>query len=157
MQTVLRSTALLLLVLGVASRASAGDKVWSVAGVVNNGLATVFSCSNGSSAAATIVVEVHNKSGGLDKTITATSVPAGGTANIATQSVDLLGGATADPPYYVYPVFPDPPTSLIRGGSAVVTAPSGVYCTAYLMTPGGDPPALMHKLSVVKKTNQKGD
>ena len=77
MRILLRSTALVVLALGIASQASAGDKVWSVPGVINNGLATVISCSNGGSVAATVTVDIFTQNGGGDVTGT-TSIPAGG-------------------------------------------------------------------------------
>ena len=44
----------------------------------------------------------------------------------------------------------------IRGGSARITAPSSVYCAAYVISPAGDPPAVFSTLPVIKKNRQKG-
>ncbi len=149
MQALLRSVALALLVLGVASQASAGDKVWSVAGIINNGLATVFSCTNGTTAAATVNVEVFNKVGTADSSASG-SVPVGATVSFVTGPVAALGA-----PDGILTI--DIGSSTIRGGSARITAPSGVFCSAYVTTPFGDPPTTGWSLKVVKKTNQEGD
>lgn len=146
MRTVLRSIALVLLALGFASQAAAGDKIWSVPGVINNGLATVFTCTNGTSAAANVKVEVFTKAGVLDATGNI-SAAAGATVNLATQTAAALPGG----------VDVNLATSTMHSGSARITVPSGVYCDAWLIDPGVTPPTSMRTLPVIKKTNQKGD
>ena len=84
MRTVLSSAALLLVVLGVASQASAGDKVWHVPGVINNGLATMISCTNGGSAAASVTVDAFNQTGSASGTGNS-SIPAGQSHSFVTQ------------------------------------------------------------------------
>lgn len=64
MRTVLRSTALVLFVLGIASQAAAADKEWHATGVINNGTATVFTCTNGSTVPANVTVTIYRKDGG---------------------------------------------------------------------------------------------
>src|SRR5262245_49596682 len=100
-----------------ASQASAGDKVWSVPGVINNGLATAISCTNGTTAAATVNVDVFDQGGSLSGTGNA-SIPAGQSNTFVTKAVAMLPSATLLG------------AGDVRGGAATISAPSGVYCTA---------------------------
>jgi hypothetical protein len=68
-----------------------------------------------------------------------------GTGTIASKAVDAVA---ADATMVGVPS--------IMGGSARITAPSGVYCVAYVVDTV-DPPTLMMRLPIIKKTNQKGD
>lgn len=146
MRTVLRTAALLLLASGVASQAYAGDKVWSVTGVVNDGLATLFTCTNGTSAMATVKVEIFNSAGASDSSGMPNVAP-NATVTLGTKFVNALPGA----------VVPLGTSTPLHSGSARITAPSGVFCTAWVVDPVGNPPASMKTLPVFKKTNQKGD
>jgi len=147
MGTLLRSTALALLVLGLASQASAGDKIWSVSGVVNNGLATVFSCTNATTAPVTVKVDVFLPNGTLDVTGSVNNVASNATVDLATKNVlSMVGGIELDMV-----------ASTMHSGSARIIVPSGVFCTAYVVDPVNNPPTSMKTLPVIKKTNQKGD
>jgi hypothetical protein len=149
MQT-LKRLAVLIVVLGGASPASAGDKIWNVPGVVNNGVATAFSCTNRGTAAATVMVQAFNKDGTAAGSASV-NTPAGATANVVTKAVAMLGGGTFDSLYVSMGA------AEIRGGSAQITAPSGVFCSAYIIDHLTDPPTIISPLKVIKKTTQKGD
>jgi hypothetical protein len=127
----------------LASQASAANRVWSVPGVINNGLATVVSCTNGGSSPASVTVEMFNETTGATGTGNA-SILAGHAHSFASQPVASLPGAT------------NLGSADIRGGFARITAPSSVYCAAYVISPAGDPPALFSTLPVIKKNRQKG-
>lgn len=146
MRTFLRTAALVLLVLGAASQAPAADKIWSVSGVVNDGLATVFTCTNGGTAAATMKVDVFRKDGTSDATGTVSVAP-GATKSIGTKNVFALPGG----------VDLELGDTIIHGGSARITVPSGVFCTAFIVDPVSNPPATLSTLNIFKKTTQKGD
>ncbi len=146
MRTFLRTAALVLLVSGAASQASAADKIWSVSGVVNNGLATVFTCTNGGTAAANMKVDVFRKDATFDATGTVSIAP-GATKSIGTKTVAALPGG----------IDLDLGANIIHGGSARITAPSGVFCTALIIDPSGTPPVTFSTLNIFKKTTQKGD
>lgn len=131
------------------SPALAGTNVWAVPGIINNGLATVLSCTNGDAVPASVTATIFTRAGVQNATATAPSIAAGATVNFATQPVAVLG-------------IPDSlninlATSVTRGGSAKITAPSKVYCSAYIADPVGDPPTVGWQLNIVKKTSQKGD
>ena len=147
MRTVLRAAVLALLVLGVASRASAADKVWSVPGVMNDGLATVFSCTNGGTSAANVKVELFAADGTANASATV-NVASGATADFATQNVAAFPFGSIEA---------NLSSSTMHSGSARITAPSGVYCTAGLFDQTNNPPTSMRALPVIKKTTQKGD
>src|SRR5262245_18349157 len=69
----MRTLLVLTAVLVSGGTASAADKIWSVPAVISNGLATVFSCTNGVAVPATVTVDIFLKNG----------IPApGGTATI---------------------------------------------------------------------------
>jgi hypothetical protein len=131
------------LVLGAASQASAANRVWSVPGVINDGLATAVSCTNGGNSPAGVTVEMFNETTGTSGTGNF-SIPAGQSHSFVSQPVASLPGAT------------NLGSADIRGGSARITAPSGVYCAAYVISPAGDPPAVFSTLPVIKKNRQKG-
>ena len=130
----------------VASQAVAGDKVWSVPGVVNNGLATIFACTNGGTVAASVTVDLFTINGvaaiGGSATVNLNPMATGTIASKAV--VSLSPTATMA-------------TGTILSGSARITAASGVYCVAYVTDPVTDPPTVMMRLPVIKKTSQKGD
>jgi hypothetical protein len=46
---------------------------------------------------------------------------------------------------------------LQQSGSARITAPTGVFCTAYVVDPFNDPPSVGWQLTIVSKIKQKGD
>jgi hypothetical protein len=131
------------LALGVASEASAGNRIWSVPGVINNGLATVVSCTNGGSSPAGVTVDMFNETTGASGTGNF-SIPAGQSHSFGSQPVAALPGLT------------DLGSGDIRGGSARISAPSSVFCAAYVISPSGDPPAVFATLPVIKKNRQKG-
>jgi len=129
----------------LASQASAGDKVWSVPGVINNLLASGFSCTNGGTAAATVTVALFDATGAASGTGMA-SIAVNGTVNFVTKPITALPGAT---------LVGSNPT--LMPGSATITAPSGVFCTAFVSDPGSDPPTVMRSLPVIAKNKQRGD
>jgi hypothetical protein len=114
-----------------------------VPGVINNGLATVVSCTNGGTTASSVTVEMFNQTMGLSGTGN-TSIPAGQSHTFGSQLVAALPGLT------------NLGAGDIRGGSARITAASGVFCAAYVISPTGDPPAVFSGLPVIKRNNQKG-
>lgn len=131
--------------IGAASQASAADKIWSVPGVINNGVATVFSCTNGGTAPASVTVSLFNSNGSAGPTGTAT-IAVNATADFGTATVAALGTLDVNLG-----------AGTMLSSSARISAPSGVYCTAYVIDRASDPPAVAWSLKVVKKTTQKGD
>jgi hypothetical protein len=123
---------------------------FSVPGVVNNGLATVFACTNVSSSDIIVGVEVFGAAGGAalnDASATSLTVAPSGTAMFGTQA---LAGIVVDRALNV---------GIVHKGSAriLATAKSGVTCSAFLATPESSPPNSMTGLTIVKKTTQQGD
>jgi hypothetical protein len=123
--------------------------LYSVAAVLNNGMASVFGCTNMSSDAIIVGVEAFGPAGGValnDASATSVTLSSGGTVLFTTQDlaqftneINLALGA-------------------IHGGSARIlsTSRSGLVCTAFLAAPS-NPASSMTTLSIVKKTKQKGD
>jgi hypothetical protein len=128
---------------GVASQAWAGSRVWSVPGVINNGLATVVSCTNGGSGPTNVTVQLFDETTGMSGSASAT-IPAGTSHSFGSQPVAALPGLT------------NLASGDIRGGFARITAASGVFCAAYVVSPTGDPPSVFSSLPVIKKNRQKG-
>jgi hypothetical protein len=133
----------IVLVPSLVSQAWAGSRVWWVPGVINNGLATVVSCTNGGSGPASVTVDMFHQTTGASGTGNA-SIPAGQSHSFASQPVASLPGAT------------NLGSADIRGGSARITAASGVFCAAFVISTGGDPPTVFSTLPVIKKNRQKG-
>jgi hypothetical protein len=111
----------------------------SVPGVDNgsDGMATVFSCTNGGTAAASVTVSLFEKGGAPGPTRTA-SIAVNATVNFATASVKAF---TVD-------VNLGAPT--MSSGSASISAPSGVFCAAFITDASHDPPSVMVSLPVDK-------
>lgn len=124
--------------------------LYSVPGVIRSaGLATFFACTNTTSAAIRVGVEVFGPPGGAaanDPSATSLNVAAGGTV--------LFGSGAAG-----LSVSSDLATGSISKGSARVlaTARSGIICSAFIADIGNAPPTSMASLSVVKQTTQAGD
>jgi hypothetical protein len=110
-----------------------------VPGVDNgsDGMATVFSCTNGGTAAASVTVSLFEKGGAPGPTRTA-SIAVNATVNFATASVKAF---TVD-------VNLGAPT--MSSGSASISAPSGVFCAAFITDASHDPPSVMVSLPVDK-------
>ncbi len=117
---------------------------------MNNGLATVFACTNAGDTTVTIAVEVFGPAGGTglnNPATTALSMASGATVMFATQAT---AGLSLD-----YNLG----LGIISKGSARVlaTEKKGIICSAFLADPASPPPAVMVSLSIVVKTKQRGD
>ena len=132
-----------------ALQGQASHHLWSVPGAIRTDIGTFFACTNTTDNPIRVGVEVFGPAGGAaanDPSATSLNVAAGGTV--------LFGTGLA------VGLFPDsnlgaPPLST---GSAriLATAGSGVICSAFLADANNSPPTSMTKLTVVKKTKQKG-
>lgn len=102
--------------------------LYSVPGVINDGLATVFSCTSVDPATITVGVDVFDQDGSLSATGSATVAP-GKSANFGTKGVGSLPALTN--------LF----AGDVRGGSARILATSKkVLCTAFVLATSSDPP-----------------
>ncbi len=124
--------------------------LYSVPGVVNNGLATVFACTNAGDVSVTVGVEVFGPAGGAslnNPAVTATSLAPGATLMSGTQTLNALS------------IDANLGIGLVLKGSARVlaTVKKGIICSAFLGDPSGNPPGVLTSLSVVAKTKQRGD
>ncbi len=130
---------------------SATINTYSVPGVINGAsgmidrtpLATVISCTNGGTAAASVTVSLFQENGTAGATAT-TEVPAKGSRNFATTTV---AG---------WPVNVNMSEGLLLTGSAGISAPTGVFCTAFVTEESHNPALVMMSLPVIKRTAQKG-
>ena len=146
----------LLAALGFAmpARAGLGDPlpapftkhVFSVPGIINNGVVTVISCTNGTAASLQVGVEWFKKDG-TSVGVSSLSIAAGATANFATDSVTAL---------ITDALMPLPVT--LKSGSARVlsTTTNGIFCTAFVMDRVNDPAVPMMPLLVTGPKKQKG-
>jgi hypothetical protein len=124
--------------------------LYSVAGVISNGgLDTYFQCTNTTSANVRVGVEIFGP-------------PGGGAANDpSTASVDIGPGATAmfGTGGAMWTGLDSNLGGAIAYGAAriLATKRSGIICNAFVADPGNIPPTFMSKLTIVKKTSQKGE
>jgi hypothetical protein len=130
----------------------AGQKsyhLYSVAGLINNGMATVILCSNTSSENVLVGVEVFGAAGGAsinDASLSAVTVPPSGSVMYAAQELAAFSGEI------------NLAVGVIHMGAARVLATSrgGLACTAFLVT-HTNPVTATTALTIIKKTKQKGD
>lgn len=124
--------------------------LYSVPGVTGNGiLHTYFACTNTTNANIRVGVETFGALGGGaldDPSATSLDVAPGATATFGT------GGSMSISVQSTLGSVPD-------NGSAriLATGKRGIICSAYLADPSNFPPTSMVKLTVVKKTTQKGE
>jgi hypothetical protein len=123
--------------------------LFTIPGVINDGMGTVFTCTNALSMSVTIGVEVFATGGGPavnDAMATATVLAPGATVMYSTRP---MTGFVADR---------NLGAPLIYKGSARIlsTARSGVLCSAFVADPLNSPPTSMANLTIVRKTVQKG-
>jgi hypothetical protein len=123
--------------------------LYSVPGVIDGVVQTLFACTNTTSANIRVGVELFGAAGGA-----AANDP-------SASSLDILPGATM--------IFGTGPTVWIgidsnvggaigRGSARILaTARSGIICSAFLADPTTAPPTSMASLSVVKQNTQQGD
>ncbi len=120
--------------------------VFSVPGIINDGLATVVSCSNATSASLNVGVEWFRRDG-TSLGVGSTTVPAGETRNFGSAGVLSL------------PIDAQAPTSAtVKSGAARVlsTSTKGLLCNAFVIDPANDPPTRMMQLLVTAPLKQKG-
>jgi hypothetical protein len=115
--------------------------LWSVPGVINNGLGTVFLCTNATANPIRVGVEVFAPAGGgslNDASSTSVLVQGGATVGWQTQSVASL--------FYLNNLG----LVVIHNGSARVLATSstGIICTAALAEARGNPPTVLMNLTI---------
>jgi hypothetical protein len=119
------------LVVAAPARAGLGDPlpapftkhVFSVPGVINNGVVTVVSCTNALLTPLNVGVEWFKKDG-TSLGVSSFSIPAGATANFGTDTTIAL------PMDALMPV-----SAPMKSGSARIlsTTSSGILCTAFVM------------------------
>jgi len=141
------SAALAMFAVASASTAIAADKQWHVTGVINDGLATVFTCTNRSTMAQSVTVTVYNKAGGVDASGTIGSIAPQATVNFGSNAVVSFGGGID---------FNLGVSTPLHSGSAVVSAPAKVYCTAFVIDPTNPVPTTTFTLPMFKSATQKG-
>jgi hypothetical protein len=121
--------------------------LWSVPGVVNNGYSTIFACSNSTSTAIRIGVEVFGAAGGAslnNASATSLVLQAGASGGFITQ---VSSSFITKTPLGI---------GLLHDGSAriLATASTGVICSAILADPATSPAASMTNLTVVSPNTQ---
>lgn len=121
--------------------------LWSVTGVINNGHATLVSCTNAAAASITVGVEVFDPAGASLSNPATTSV-------VMAPGATVLFGTQAAVGYVVDSALN---VGIVQKGSARVlaTAPQGIVCTSWLVNPGIG--SADTALKVFKKSKQKGD
>ena len=134
------------LAVAVPARAGLGDAIpapftkqlFNVPGVINDGVVTVISCTNGLSASVNVGVEWFRKNG-TSLSVSSLSIAAGGTVNFGTAGLPYLGIDATMLPY-----------ESVKSGAARVlsTTSSGIFCNAFVMDPANDPPNHMMQLLV---------
>ena len=150
---------MVLLLLAPAAHAGLNDpipspftkQVYSVPGIVSDGVATVISCSSALSTPLNVGVQWFKKDGTPADGATGLSqftIPAGGTVNFGSNGTVWLpidavmpGGAT------------------LKNGAARVlsTTTKSLLCNAFLVDPNNDPPKLLMHLPMMRGKAQKGD
>lgn len=146
----------LFLVFAAASPALAGladpvpapftKQVFSVPGVINNGLATIISCSSATTVSLSVGVEWFRKNG-TSVGVSSLTIPPGETRNFGSNTtLGLAMDATM------------PTLVTIKSGAARVlsTTTTGLLCNAFLMDPDNDPPKVLMPLLVTGPKKQKG-
>jgi len=116
--------------------------LWTVSGVVNNGLVTVFPCTNASDSTVTVGVEVFGPAGTSlnDPTTTAIAVPPGSTVIFGTKAA---AGFSVDAALNV---------GILHAGSARILATNkGIICNAILADWQSVPPSSMANLAIIKR------
>ena len=142
------------LVVAAPARAGLGDAIpapftkqlFNVPGVINDGLATVISCSSGLSTSIDVGVEWFRKDG-TSVVVTTLTIPAGTTRNFGTTTTagvpidGVMAGADT-----------------IKSGAARVlsTTPTGIFCDAFVMETLNDPPTVSRQLLITGAKKQKG-
>ena len=120
--------------------------VYSVSGVVNDGWATMFFCTNADKKAVTIGVEVFGEAGGAP----ANDAASNALLTLPGQSVlfvtNGVGGFLADSGLS--------PGTISKGSARILSTSKKIVCSAVLAKTDG---TSMAPLSVVAKTKQKGD
>jgi hypothetical protein len=119
--------------------------LWSVPGVVSNGLSTVFSCTNTTSNPIIVGVEVFGAAGGAalnDADATSLALGPGATGMFGTSA---FAGFVVDS--LLLP-------GLVHKGSAriLASAGTGISCSAVLSNSETAPPVAMTNLTVAKHT-----
>ena len=117
--------------------------LWSVPGVINDALGTVFPCTNTTSNPIIVGVEVFNAAGGAalnDADATSLALGPGATGMFGTQ---VMGGFQLDS---------NQNTGLVTKGSAriLASAATGIICSAFLADPASSPPIAMTNLTLAK-------
>jgi hypothetical protein len=101
-------------------------QVFSVPGVINNGVVTVISCSSASTASLNVGVEWFRKNG-TSVGVASAMIPAGETRNFASATTLALP---------IDGVMPGPGDTLKSGAARVLsTTTAGLLCNAFLMDP----------------------
>ncbi len=124
--------------------------LYSVPGVIASGGAeTYFACTNTTPANIRVGIEIFGAPGG------------GAFNDPSATSLDIAPGATVL--FGTIPAVWIGVNSTLGGGFSkgsariLATARSGIICSAFLADPFNAPPTSMAKLSIVKKTKQKGE
>ena len=124
--------------------------VFSVPGVVNDGAATVISCTNALLTSLNVGVEWFRKNG-TSIAVSSLTIPAGQTRNFVSATVNWLsagGGVDATM---------SPNENLMSGTARVLsTTSSGLLCNAYAVDASNNPPQRMMALLVTAPKKQKG-
>jgi hypothetical protein len=128
-------------------------RLFTVPGVVTaGGLGTFFSCTNLSSSAAVISVELYVEDGlnaCNDANAVAVTVAPGATVQFATQN-------TADSSFFSSVPLSTPPQYLALGSASILSTGKSVACNAFIADVYNSPPLSIAPLKTVKKT-QRGD
>jgi hypothetical protein len=127
---------------------------FSASGVINAaGLGTFFSCTNPSSVAVLISVELFTDAGGdpcNDASSVSVSAPPGGTVMFSTQN-NVESSFFSTQPLTAVDMF------LSLGSARIVSTGKGLVCTAFVADVSNSPPSSMMPLKLVLKGKQRGD
>lgn len=120
--------------------------LYSVLGVHSDaGVATIFECTSTDTVAQTVGVELFEFNGGgpsNDATMTASSVPPGGTIAFATIPTAQFSAFSLG-------------TSITRGSARILSTSKKLDCTAVVADRSSAPPTVTWPLTIIAKLKQK--
>ncbi len=120
--------------------------LYSVLGVHGDaGVATVFECTSTDTAAQTVGVELFDFGGGgalNDATMTASSVPPGGTIAFQTSATANFSAISLG-------------SSVTRGSARILSTSKKLACTAIVADRSSAPPTVTWPLTIIAKVKQK--
>src|SRR5438128_1958841 len=121
--------------------------LYSVPGLVATGsLQTFFSCTSTDTATMQVGVEIFGPGGGApfnDAAATSVNLPPGQTKILATSTA------------VAFPVSSNVGGTLSTGSARILATSKKLACTAFVVDPANDPPAVAWQLTIIAKLKQK--